>query len=170
MNKRVLQIALRISLLEEEFSQQEIADAVKLLEKCNSSEVLLKYLAKGRRENAPSHKETRRKNQSDEQELLKVLKSLEHKSPKKYKILLTFLNLDRRKKILPTLKDIEDLGKSLDESFTSSNSRQEGIKKLIAVMIERPVEEVEVITNKITSGISLDGSYQDLAEFIIKAH
>lgn len=170
MNKRVLQIALKISLIEEEFSQQEIADAIKLLEKCNSSEVLLEYLAKSRRESASSNKETRSKNQSDDQELSKILKNLEHENPKKYKILSTFLNLVRRKKILPALTDIEDLGKILDENFTSSNSRPEGIKKLIAVMTKRPIEEVEVITNKITSGMSLDGSYQDLAKFIIKGH
>jgi len=162
-----MQIALRIALIKEEFSEKEILEAVKFLEEQETSSALLAYLA-GRETMKGTPRVSRRAKKAIHEQRSRAVIALEKTEPEKYRVLSEFDSLLRRKEILPNLGDIRQLGERLSKDFSARNSRRDLISKLMKLLSERPIEEVrEVVENTISSSHPRDSGYQQLADFII---
>jgi hypothetical protein len=171
MNSKVVQIALRISLLKEEFSEAEITEAVKFLEEQGSASALLAFLA-GRKtvDFTFEKKRSRHKSKPLKEYRSKAVLELEDNDPEKYQLLAEFDSLIREGKILPKLEDIKKLGERLSKDFAPKNSRREAISKLMSLIANRPVDEIGEIIRRTLSSAQFENQnsdYQELARFII---
>lgn len=170
MNSKVLQIALRISLIKEEFSETEIQEATRLLEDQGTASNLLAYLA-GR--NTTDHAKTRRSKRKTKPlngQRSKVVTELEEKEPEKFQLLSEFDSLIREGKVLPELDDIKRLGEQLSKDFAPKNSRRDAISKLMGLIAKRPIDEIRTIVGKTLSVANWENKgneYNELARFIM---
>lgn len=129
MNKRSRQAALRIRLLMEEFSPQELGDALAFLGG-HPEEDLLQFLerikstsAGGRSSlKAPRMKETKPSHSLD---------AIRDTEPEKYQLLRTFEEQLREGERLRSLHDVRTFGQMLDKEFDPGKSRHEGIGRLM---------------------------------------
>src|SRR5215470_13518574 len=150
MNDRISQIALRIARIKEEFSESDILEAVRLLEERGSSSVLLAYLAGQEIPiSALIQKKLKRKNKAKaiEEQRSKAVIELEQKDHEKYQVLSEFDALIRKGSILPKLADIKRLGESISKGFAPKKSRKEAISALMALVAERPLDEIRGIVS-----------------------
>lgn len=169
MNNRITQIALKISIIKEEYPEADIFEAVKLLEGHGSSSALLDYLANRKVTNGGTRGKTPgRKNKSIDEQRSKAVLELEDKDPAKFQILSEFDVLVRKCTILPELDDIKRLGERLSKDFKPKNSRKEAISKLMTLLAKLPLEEIKEIL-RLTRSSNNDRSteYHDLAQFLI---
>lgn len=169
MKSRVSSLAQRIRSIKEEFSENEIRRALRLLEQESSSSPLFADLANGKRGSRRRLTPSRRNKKPQDQRSQAVI-SLERKDPEKYRVLSEFDSLLRKGAVLPKVNDIRRLGESLTKDFTSKRSRRESISKLMAVLADRPFNEITAVVNAILSNGELDNDesdYQRLAHFII---
>ncbi len=167
MNSKVVQIALRICLIKEEFSENEILEAIKLLEDHGSASILLDYLA-GRKA-ASKTRRSKHKSKSTIEQRSRVIISLQDEEPEKFELLSEFDSMIRQGKILSELDDIKRLGEQLSKDFAPKNSRRDAIDKLIDLLAKRQVDEIRTIIRTVSSSDSKnkDNDYQELARFII---
>lgn len=166
MKNRSLQVALRIALLKEEFTEGEILEAVKLLESQGSSSPLFLYLEKP----SKTSKKSRRKTKPIAKQRSKAVTDLKRKDPEKFRLLSRFDSLLRSKSALPDSEDIRRLGKQLGEGFTPKNPRAEAIGKLMALLADHPLEKIKEIVQASSASEhsgDQDSEYQQLARFII---
>lgn len=169
MKNHVPLIALRIAAIHEEFSEREIVEAVKLLEAQGSTSALLDYLANSRRE-ADAKRRFHRKSKSIEDQRSKAVMALEGKDPDKFQVLSEFDALLRKSSVLPEVDDIRRFGERLSKSFSPRSSRRESIGKLMALLAERPLDEIrEAVKSTLSTARAdeRDSDYQRLAQFII---
>lgn len=169
MSNRITQIALRISLIKEEFPEADIFEAVKFLEGRGSSSALLDYLANRKVMNGRAkERKSSRKNKSIGEQRSQAVIELEDKDPEKFQVMSEFDALVRKGVILPELDDIKRLGERLNKGFKPRNSRKEAISKLMALIANLPLEEIKEIL-RLTRSSNNDRSteYHDLAQFII---
>lgn len=171
MSNRTLQIALRIALINEEFPESEILEAVKLLEDLGSTSLLLSHLA-GRKREVKAIKRVRHRNKPLDEQRSKVVSGLKYREPEKYEVLAEFDSLLRKANVLPEVNDVKRLGEKLSKGFASPppKSRRESISRLLTLLADRPLEEIREIirTSLITARVAKDDNdYQQLAQFII---
>lgn len=169
MNSRILQIALRIALLKEEFAESDISEAVKLLQEQGSTSTLLAYFA-ARTEDTKRLKDSGRRSKSIEEQRSRSVIQLEQKDPEKFRVLSEFDSLLRKGNALPEIEDIGKVGKKLSKSFTSRSSRRDAVSKLMALLADRPIDEIKEVVENVLSSARVDesdGDYQKLAKFII---
>lgn len=168
MNGRIMQIALRIALIKEEFAERDILAAIKLLEEKGTSSALLEYLAGRKILSVP--KEKGRKTRSVAEQRSRAILDLEHKDPEKFRLLSEFDLLVRKGTILSELDDIKRLGERLSKNYAPRSSRREAIAKLMTLLANRPIDDVKEIVRTALSSASLDdksNEYQELAQFLI---
>lgn len=169
MNSRILQIALKIALLIEEYSESDIVEAVKLLEEKGVSSFLFEYLG-GRKALSKTSKKSSRKTKRIDEQRSKAVIRLEQKAPDKYRILSELDSLLRKGSVLPNLEDVIRLGERLSKDFAPKKSRKEAISKLMVLLAERPFDEIRQIFDSIVSSPASSekrSEYQELAQFII---
>jgi hypothetical protein len=169
MRSKVSLIALRIAALKEEFSENEIVEAVKFLEQKGSTSALLTYLTGDKRELKTRHN-ANRKSKPIEDQRSKALIGLEHKDPEKYQVLSEFDLLLRKSSVLPEVEDIKRIGRRLSKEFSTKSSRRESISKLMALLVERPIDDIRELIRSALSTARVDekdSDYQRLAQFII---
>lgn len=167
MKSKILQVALQIAKIEEEFSEEEILKAVQLLQTLGSSSQILKHL---------SDKNIEVKSQSNSNSQKKQTKSVNSTSldevkknePKKYKILVDFESLLKQGEVLSKSSEIRELGKSLSKDFSARNSRSHLIQKLIQLLVNYSVDEIKKIIQALQKSDTEQNDYQQLANFIIK--
>jgi hypothetical protein len=171
MNSRVVQIALRVCLIKEEFSENEILEAVRLLENQGSVSELLAYLAGRETINHTSRmRKPKGKRKPLNEQRSKAIIDLEKKEPEKFQLLSEFDSLIREGKVLSELEDIKRLGEQISKDFAPRNSRRDAIGKLIDLLAKRPIDEVRTIISRTLSSSDLENKgseYQELARFII---
>lgn len=171
MDSRILQIALRIALLREEFSEQEIAEAIKLLQKHSSSSELLAYLST-RQDKAISSslKKQDRKTKSTNEKRSRAIIELEQKDPEKHEILSEFDNLVRQENLLPRMDDLKRFGEHLEKSFVAPKSRHEAISKIMSLLSKLSVDDIKTIVSRVNKNEATEqeSAYQDLANFLIE--
>src|SRR5947209_14113796 len=168
MKNRIALVALRIAALREEVSEDEILEAVRLLEEQGSTSALLSYLA-GRKQ-LGTKRAQRRKHKPIEDQRSKAVLELEHKDPEKFLVLSEFDSLLRRSSVLPEVDDIKRLGERLSKNFAPKNSRRESISRLMALLADRPLNEIREVVQATLSNARVDkedNDYQRLAQFII---
>jgi hypothetical protein len=168
MTSKVLQIALRIALIKEEFVEKDILEAVMLLESVGETSALLSYLA-GRK--IPPIKPMRSqdsKKPSRKQISSPVILDLKKKDPEKYKLLSNLEYLLRSDSILPKAEDLNQFAKHISNGLISEFSRQNTIEKLMITLAEKNLQDIEKIFQEIVSSSESQGDeYQQLASFIL---
>lgn len=169
MKNKILLAALRIAAINEEFTEKEILEAVKLLEGQARTSSLLTFLA-GREQEVKARQGQGRKAKAIEEQRSKALIDLEYKDREKFQVLSEFDSLVRRSHVLPNVDDIKRLGEQLSKDFSAKGSRREHISKLIALMAEKPLADIRGVVESILSNARLndkDSDYQRLAQFIM---
>jgi hypothetical protein len=170
MNSRIRQAALRIALIQEEFSEQEILKAVELLGgNQKPSTALLDYFG-GRHVGGGARRSPRQKTKAETDERFsQVLLELEKVEPAKYRVLSELNVLLRKEEVLSDIRNIRRLGEGLDENFPLRGSRKTLIDRMIITLAERPIDEIQSFVKRVM-GISRskDDEYQRLAAFIIE--
>jgi hypothetical protein len=169
MTSRVKQLALKILLIKEEFSEKEIRDAVALLRNYGTESDLIEYLAHGHSEGrTPGQEKPTSKPLGEIQS--KIVMELADKDEEKFKILSEFDSLLRKEKILPRVEDIRRLGNSISKDFPKIKSRKDGVVKLVKLLAEKPPEQVREVLQSCLAELSQSqdtSEYQQLAQFII---
>jgi hypothetical protein len=170
MRDKVSLIALRIAALMEEFSEEEISKAVRLLEERNSPSSLLMYLAGNKKTSGTKSKAARKNSKPIEEQRSKAVLDLETKDPQKFHVLSEFDSLLRRSLVLPEIDDIRRLGGRVSKDFSAKGSRREFISRLMAVLANKNIDEIrDVVSTALSSAKEgeKDSDYQRLAQFII---
>lgn len=169
MTSRIKQLALKILLLKEEFSEKEISEAVALLRDYGTQSAIIEYLAREQPEERPRERPKPTSKPLDHGQS-KAVTELAEKDEEKFKILSEFDSLLRKEKILPTAEDIRQLGNSISKDFPKVKSRKDGVIKLVKLLAEKSPNEVREILQACLAELtqSQDTSeYQQLANFII---
>jgi len=170
MKKRIVQVALEIALLCEKYNEQEILEAVKLIEEVADSSTLLEHLSTKnmKRSRTKTGGTTRPKKPLHEQRSRAVME-LENTDPRKYEVLSEFDYLVRKGNVLPDLDDVRRLGERLSKDFSPRRSRRDAISKLMSLLADRPINKInEIIQESLSDTDINDDDFQRLAEFIMK--
>ena len=172
MNSKILHIALQITLLKEQFLEEEILEAITLLEQNKSSSELLVYLS-GNKEKVvvKTLEDKNRKKKSIGEQKSKAVIDLEQKDPAKYRVLSNFDNLVRKGVLLPQIDDLRKLGEKLNKDFVPPKSRREAISKIMNLLASFPTKKIKTIVDELNISEALEdksNEYQELANFIIK--
>jgi hypothetical protein len=173
-SNRVLQLALKICLLKLEYSPDEIALAIELLEENNLPSEFLSYLGQNLSSNQ-SNKKVRQTNKtfpskkSIDKNKLKSLTELESQDPDKYQALSEFCDSILKEEELLSLSDMRRLGHFLSNNFSPAKTKQATLNIIISLLAERPLEEVKVIINDTILGSrNKSNSYLNLATYLIE--
>lgn len=172
MKSTPLSLALRIAQLLEEYSEDELREAVSLLRKHRAKSELLSYLMHRKADN----RTLRPKRQRDpvlaslSETNSRAVLQLRDSDPDKFRLLSEFDLMVRRGQILPRLEDLKRFGERISKEFQPRKSRKETIGVLLSTIAERPLRDIEkLIEFAATFGIAGDtDEYQRLAKFLIK--
>ncbi|TAE59078.1 MAG: hypothetical protein EAZ76_11750 [Nostocales cyanobacterium] len=164
MKSKILQIALRIALIQEEFSETEISEAVNLLQEAGVTSNLFTYLSSNNSKFQRKSFSSKAKSESPKTQIPIDLKNNE---PEKYQLLVEFESSLKNKELLTESVEIRRLCESLDKNFFSSKkSRLDLIHQLIQLLISRTVEEIAKIINEVKEKEKEDPYYR-LSKFLI---
>jgi hypothetical protein len=169
MNSKIKRAALKISLIQEEFTEKEISAAIKLIQGKSDPTTLLRYLNKEQFYSTKKKKQKRTTKPFEEQQS-KAVMDLEDKDPEKFMILSKFDMLLRKGVVLKKLDDIKDFANRLSKDFPKVKARRDGISKLMGLLVVMPIDHIKInIEQAISeSNSKLESSeYQELAQFII---
>jgi hypothetical protein len=147
MNKRSRQAVLRIQLLVEEFSPQELSEALAFLGG-QPAEDLLQFLDRMKASTAggsSSPKTPRGKGTKPS----RALDAIRESDPEKYELLRTFEEQMWHGERLRSLHDVRTFGQTLDKDFDPGKSRQEGIGRLIKKLVEMKLEDLREIIRRV---------------------
>lgn len=166
---RTRALALRIALLLEEYSQDEIAAAIRLLKSHADVSSLLSFMKD------PSPKKEKlsgKRVRAVEAPASKVLLQLRDVEPRKYELLREFEAMLRAGTALPTFDDLKRFGERISKEFVLRKSRNESINPLLLVLLSRPVEEIEELLRlaKTTDASPGEDQYLRLARFLMKGY
>lgn len=167
MSSKIKPAALKILLIQEEFTEKEIREAIKLIQGEGVSTPLFRYLNK---EQPNSSKKQKRGSKPLDGQRSKAVLELENKDPEKFAILSEFDLLLRKGVILKRLEDIKGFANRISKDFPKVKARKEGISKLMGLLSNMPLEKIKTIIEETIneSKFKLKRSeYQELAQFII---
>ncbi len=165
MTRGARQAALRILLLQEEFSPQEIADALSLLGSVEKED-LVAFLQRTASERA-GRKDAQRRPANLEGQHTRALQALRRRSPEKYEVLLPFEEAIRRGEVLPTLNDLRAFGRSLSKTFNVGKSRKDALSRLIELLADMDIEAIKLASSRAASSSESPGAFQRLADHLI---
>lgn len=163
MNKNIRKAILSILLLQEEFTKEELAKAVQYISS-DSSNDLFDYLVNSkqstRKSSAPSKSVT--------DQTSRVILELKENDHDKYELLRNFDSLVRKGELLPRLDLVKKLGARLSKEFQAGKSRKESIPRLMGLLVDLPIIELENLINDVIGESGREKSeYADLAEYLI---
>jgi hypothetical protein len=168
MSKRVKQAILRIMLLLEDFSPDELREAVSHVAGRRAEDLLafLNHLSGG------VHKARTHGSKSASaagQGHTHAVAALRHADPDKYQLLAEFEARVRNGEILATLDDFRSIGKLLGKEFQPGKSRKEALGRLMAVLAHMDLDSIgRVIRLAPADKGRADEAYQRLADRIIR--
>ena len=169
MKSKVKQAALKILLIQEEYSASEIDEAIKLIKDDSEAPALITYLASGNYKS--QHKVKSKKSQkSISEQTSKVVLELKESDPVKFSLLSEFDSLLRKGLILKKLNDIKTFASGLSKEFPETKGRRDAIPKLVALLAELPNEKIKELVEKALTESKLSpesSEYQELAQFLI---
>ena len=171
-------IALRIALILEEASPDELGEAIDILRRCGNGSDLLKYLAaasKGHpvkpQRKAPSSTKAAK---PIDQMTSKAVLDLEETDPKKHQVLAEFDRLVRQGKVLATNEALRKFGERISKEFRSRKVLKDNISAVMATLAPMPQNDMERHIK-----VALDSSprreadeyqYQNLANYLMHGH
>lgn len=166
MKSRTLRAALRIALIVEEFSEDEITEAVFLLEKQAHTSNLFSYLSNNTsRQDSPladKQSSTRGFNRTSDAVL-----AFETSDPEKFELLSRFEFSLQKGKFLSSINEVRKFGESLSKDFPTKGSRKELVNQIIKLLAKYTTQDIKAAIKQAVGYSSPDESYQQLANFII---
>lgn len=173
MTSSALALALRIAQLIEQHSEKDIRAAIALLETHGIGSPLLDFLALVRT-NADSPK--RKLDYGSPPASVGITNSravlqLREADPEKFRLLNELDQMIRYGKILSRFSDLKRFGEEISKAFQPKKSRKETIERIISMLAEHPLPEIEKLIQHATSfGTAGDGDeYQRLSKFILNS-
>ena len=163
MNKRIRQAVLRILLLQEEFTQNELAEAATVVSDGDANS-LIELLS--RKKPSASHASAKRP-QKNGQHLSKAVQNIKDTDPERYELLSDFERMIREESVLPTMVEIRKLGAKTGKDFKPGKGRREMIPKLMGGLIELPMQEMRELIADAVDAADGESDYHTLAEFLI---
>ncbi len=168
-SKKSIQASLRILLLLEEFTGNDLKEAVKMLEGDFDNENPLILFLQSR-----LYKQNRRKTipkpKPKETKCSRVILELEKKDKEKYLLLSKVDGLIREGKVLRKLTDIKTIANQISKEFPDLKSRKGAIPKFMTLLANMTTSEaakiVESIIQSQYSNVS-ESEYHELASFLI---
>ena len=164
MNKRVRQAVLKLMLLQEEFTNKELAEAADVVSS-DIGEFLREQRPKRRAARAPASTST-----ADQRS--KIVRRLKDSDPQRYSILSEFELMLRRQEPPPSLEDIRHIGRAISKDFLPGKSRKEAIPRLMTLLVKMPPEMLREKLSKVLDNVQLgegyESSYQKLAQYLIQ--
>lgn len=147
MNRRVRQAVLRILMLTEEFTPEELTEAVSLAGGQKEEDLLafLKRLTSPPRRSADARSQELEFRGQRETRALQELKSVDGE---KYQLLREFETAIREGKALKSLDDFRAFGKQLGKGFTAGKSRKEALGRLMAILAHMDTDSIKVAIEK----------------------
>lgn len=169
-------IALRIALILEEASPEELAEAIDILRRCGNGSDLLKYLSAASK--GKSTKPTRKASRSSkatkpiDQMTSKAVLDLEKSDPKKHQILEEFDRLVRQGKVLPTNEALRRFGERISKEFRPRTARKDNISAVMTTLAPMTQNDMERhIKMALDSLPRRDADeYQKLANYLMHGH
>jgi hypothetical protein len=171
MSKATISLALRIAQLLNDYSENDLRDAVEVLRKHGHGGTLLAFLGdRGGAEQRTGRSPATAKTKTAQDITSRAVLMLQDKDPEKFRVLSEFDSMVRRGQLLPTHEDLRRFGERVSKSFEPKKARKETIGALMVVLAERPVKEIEELIEFAASfGVSgTTDEYQRLARFLIK--
>ena len=167
MNRRERLAALKIAALLEEFSPRELGRAADALSGNTPLPAPLDELLRGAGGRAAGGAP---RGQPDRLRESRAVQALKERDPDRHRLLAEFEVLLRRNEVLPRTRDLSDFARDLDIDVGQRARRQDVISKLMARLVELPIESArEVITSVPDSDAPGDG-YHRLATYIYKGY
>ena len=167
MKSRVKLAVLKILLLREEFSANELSEAVDLISN-GKTEALLAWLTGGR---GPESRQTTKSVKRIDKQQSKAVIELSDKEPELYVLLRDLDGLLRKGVLLPRLEDVRRLGGELKKDFEAGKSRKAAVPRLMDVLANEPLDRVRGLAKRLIDGAAHIGGreaeYQKLAAFLI---
>jgi hypothetical protein len=143
-NRRAREAALRIQLLLEEFTLQELEEGLSLLGALRGED-LLRFLLRRVSSQQSRKKSVAAARKTDD------LFSLRRIDPEKYDVIQSFGARLRDGSVLPTLDSCRAFGKDLSKDFDAGKSRKEAIGHLLALMAKMNTAEIRSAITKANS-------------------
>lgn len=170
MSSSTYALALRIALLIEENSDRELQAATKLLRERGVKSGLLDFLEQRNRTSIEKPRDATFKSRNADDTTSLAVSQIRELDPEKYRLLSEFDRMIRHGQVLITHEALRRFGERISKEFQPRKSRKDTISPLMAVIAERPLEEIERLIEFAASfGISGDtDEYQRLAQFLIK--
>lgn len=140
MNRRIRQAVLKILLLKEEFSAQELAEAVALIDGGEEDILaLLKRMAPDSRDQTAPRSAGAPFSTRGE---TRALQDLKHTDRAKYEVLREFETLIREGGTLRTLDEFRAFGRILGKDFSPGKSRKEALARLMALLAQMDLASI----------------------------
>lgn len=165
MNKRVRQAALKLMLLQEEFTMAELDEAAALITN-GEAESLIEFLSAKR-----SKRQGRCESKQNGIGVSRSVRELKESDPERYQLLAEFESMLREETILPTLEELRKVGVSASKEFQPAKSRKETISRLMAILGAMPIDTLREKLGKVIDDSKAahrsDDSYRNLARYLI---
>ena len=166
MTSKTRLAALRILALREEFSAEELRDALSLAGEWST------VLASKAQRGGISQSVERGPNPAISESESRVVTKLRERDPERYSILSKIDRAIRLGSMLPRMAEIQRAGSSLDKGFNSGKSKGVAIPRLMAKLAGLPIGELESLyqtwKQEMRSDRRPNTEYDELAEFLVK--
>ena len=171
MNDRVRQVILRIMLLREEFTQNEIMSAVNLL-KDRGDHFLYKYLLEASGGTTKKNKSISKakRGQKKKRGQSQTLQKMRVEDPEKFELLDRFEKLARDGLILSTNDEIRRFCKIVGKEIKLGRTAKDSIGKIVKVLAEMEFQTIKEIVKKVPRKTGPGNSYVRLADYIISGN
>lgn len=168
MNSHARQAALRIQLLIEEFSADELIEAISFLggQKGEDLFSFLKSKSAKRSSKAISgSREGPAQKLATEPRVLREIKDIE---PAKYQVLSEFNARAAQGRFLRTLSDFRIFGKVVGKEFAPGKSRKEALNRLLALLVKMDLASIQAAIARLPeTDVDDESAFQKLADHII---
>lgn len=169
MSSRIKQAALRILLIQEEYTEKELREAIKLIQNDTPKSFLFKYLTNSN-QGISTNKNQEKGTKPFDQQRSKAVLQIKDKEPDKYKVLSHLDILLRKGLVLQSLNDIKAFVLKISKDFPKVKSRKDSIPKLITLLADKPLTDITTLLEDIlkqTDSSTDDSDYQRLAQYLI---
>jgi hypothetical protein len=164
--QRSRQAMLRILLLLEEFSREELREAAALVKNPKVHELYELIGVDRVSSKGSSHSKALEMTRGE----TVALKEIRMTDPEKYATLRAFENSIREGKVLRTLDQFRSLGTLLGKDFDPGKSRKEAISHLISFLVSKDINYIKTIISKAPAKSEVpngEGSFRRLANQLI---
>ena len=163
MKTRIRRAVLKILLLQEEFTKQELAEAVGIVAD-NRVADLIDFLSKPK----STSRNPKPSGPSVSESESRVIKGLRETDSAKYGILKEIDSLLRTNKLLGQMNSIRKIGTQLDKGFDPGKSRKDAVPRFVELLASLPIEQLEEIAADIVGESHGSGDdFEKLANYLI---